>query len=370
MAGEFDKELKAMNSAWSDAPESSDLPEGVYTMTIQEAEIRKSKNSGKLRASFRFVVSDGEHLGASQFDGFTLDPDNPVGMSMLKQRLGKQLGYEVPESMQDVLEILADISKKNPIVSAQIIKKGDFTNVRVLEVLGEAEADAQQEPNADADADADADAGTEPEPEPEEQTEPTLKASKSRKAQESQEDESPSFNEGDAVTFENAGETFEGTIKKDNGDGTYNVETEQEVWESVPSTMLTAAGSVQEEEEEEPAEEPEEEQAGSDELRTALLSLAAAHGIDVDEGMDRDTLISTLAEYEWKKSDLVDEEVAALEEAGITVVAEAPKPKPAAKAAKPAAKPAAKAAKPAAKPTSKPTSKASDKSAPKKHGKK
>lgn len=308
--GEFDKELKDMGSAWSDAPASSDLPEGSYTMTIQEAEIRKTKSSGKLRATFRYVVSEGEHQGASQFDGFTLDPENPVGMSMLKQLLGKKLGYEVPETIQEVQDILGDISKKNPIVTAQVVRKGDFTNVRVLEVVGE---------------------GGVAKPFPK-KTPPTS-APRAVAA-------SASLSEGDEVTFENEGKTEKGKIIKARADGSFDVEAESDTWREVPAEMLTlASGDDEASAEEEPATEE-----GDD--RTSLLALAAAHGIaGLKDDMTHEKLVEELKGYEWKRDELTKDEIALLERTGILSAPKktSPPPKKTEQAPKPAPKVAPKA---------------------------
>lgn len=311
--GAFDKEMKSMDGAWSNAPESSDLPEGQYTLTIQAAEIRKSKNSGKLRATFQYVVSEGEHLGASQFDGFTLDPDNPIGMSMLKQLLGKRLGYEIPESLGDVEDILADISKKHPIVSAQIVRKGDFTNVRVLEVLS---AESESIEGA-AESVAEEPAAEEPAAD-----DPVV----------------ATLNVGDAVTFENDGETHTGTITKANEDGSFDVETETENWNEVPADMLSLTETV----------EPETEAEETDDKLTDLIALAGAHGIEIVDGATRAKVEKTLKAAKWQRDELTKEEIAALEEIGVVIPKAAPKSavKSVAKpATKPAAKPSAKSGK-------------------------
>lgn len=324
--GAFTKEMKTMDSAWTNAPESSDLPEGQYTLTIQAAEIRKAKSSGKLRATFQYVVSEGEHLGASQFDGFTLDPENPVGMSMLKNLLGKRLGYEIPESMGDVEDILADITKKHPIVSAQIVKKGDFTNVRVLELLSAESEDATEDAAEEAEA---ADAPLE----------------------EETESEAAAFAVGDAVTFETDGETQNGKITKANDDGSFDVETDSENWSEVPADLLTLV--------EESADEEAEEEEEVDETLPELIALGNAHGLDIADDADRETAEETIKATKWKRDELTKEEIAVLEAIGVKPVAKA--------TAKPAAKPAPK---PAAKPTSKPAAKPAGKVIPKKGGKK
>lgn len=330
MAKEFEKELAAMESAWNDAPETSDLPEGTYTMTLQEADLRKTKSSGKMRATFRYVVSEGEHLGASQFDGFTLDPDNPMGMSMLKQFLGKKMGYEIPDSTTGLVDILADITKRSPIVSAQIVRKGEFTNVRVLEVLGEG-----------------GEAGETPAEEEVEEAPAPKAPIKKAKAVAAKEPEAVDLSVGAEVQFKNEGDVIVGKIVKKKKGGFFDVECDDAVYQDVPGEMLTAVGVEAEPAEEETEEAPAEEEIpaeddGEEEKRLALINTAQAHGVEVTDDMTLEDLVAEMGQYEWKKSDLVDDEIAALEAAGIPVVAPA-KPKPASKPApKPALKPASK----------------------------
>ncbi len=344
--GEFDKELKAMNAAWSGAPESSDLPEGTYTMIIQEAKLARSKSNGKLRAAFRYVVSEGEHRGSSQFDGFQLDPEDTRTMSRLKTFLGKKLGYEIPPTMQGVEEILADITARNPIVLVQLqkSKKSDYMNIYVQEVLGAAEgADVV----ADADADADAPAAEDTAPEGEEASEAA-----------------PELGVGVVVEFESGGEKIQGKITEDKGDNTYTVETETDVYADVDASLLTPVATEDAPADDEPAPEPEAE--ADDAVRTGLMALAQAYGLKVKDSMTAEDLTKMLRGYEWKASDLTDDEVEVLKAVSIPVMQSKPTAKPVAKtpakpvaASKPASKPVSKpVSKPTAKPVSKPAAKA------------
>lgn len=321
---EFDKELEQMDSAWNNAPETSDLPEGQYTMTIQDAKLGKTKTSGKLRASFQFTVAEGEHLGSSQWDGYNLDGENPVGMSFLKRLLTK-LGYDIPESLAEVGDILTDIATKNPVVLAQVVKKGDFTNVRVQEVVADsggktapsaAKAQAKRQPAART---------------PVEDVHDIIAAGEVEAAE--------GFAIGDVVTFENNGTEYTGTIKAIRDDGTYDVETESDVWNEVPADLLTKAAS---------ADSPEE-----DDGRESLALLAGAHGVEIQDGDGPEEIVAALRKHRWVRSDLTDDEIALLAEHGIKPATPAPKPTP-----KPAAQPSTK---PAAKAHAKPTGKSGGK---------
>jgi hypothetical protein len=39
MSGDFNKKLAGMNDAWNNAPKNTNLQEGIYTFTIQEAKL-------------------------------------------------------------------------------------------------------------------------------------------------------------------------------------------------------------------------------------------------------------------------------------------------------------------------------------------
>ena len=276
----FDKELARMDSAWSNAPKDTDLPEGIYTATIQSAELRKSQKSGNPMVTMRFVVAEGEHLGSTQMNNNVLNPDNPVGMSILKKTLTK-LGYEIPETMAEVADILADVSKKNPIVNVQVKKSGEYTNVYVLELVSEG---GDSSPKEEAAAEA------------------------------IEEDEAPNaddaaFTVGDEVVFDAEGEEQSGKITKRNKDGSYAVETEDANWPEVPADDLRALAG----------EEDSETDAD-------LLAVAQAHDLKVVVDAGTEALVAAMKRHTWKRSELTDDEMAILEAHGIKTAASAQKP--------------------------------------------
>ena len=290
---EFAKEMAEMNGAWTDAPDNSDLPEGVYSMIIQSAEVKRTKTSGKLRATFQFVVAEGEHEGASQYDGFMLDGDSPVGMSMLKQLISK-LGYEVPEDFSDVNDVLNDITNANPLVSGEVKRKGDFTNVRVLELLEAADGsdegatdDDDDDAVEDTDGAEDDEAGEEAEEGEEEGEEES----------EDDEVEEVELAVGVAVSLEVEGDTYQGAVKKIRKNGNVDVETDEEVFEDVEPDLLTIV-----------TEEGEEE--GEDTEQATAVELAAAHGIDgIEDDTPKAKALNILRKQKWNKDELTDEEI-------------------------------------------------------------
>jgi len=276
----FAAELKKMNSSWSDAPENTNLPEGEYTFTVQNAEIKKAQSSGKLRAVFTLAVAEGEHAGATIQDGYNLDAENTLGMSMLKAQLGRY-GYEIPESLTDVVDILEAISAENPMVIGKVKQNGDFTNVRITEVLDGAAAKEGGEEEAPAEEEG------------------------------GEGEEAAEIMVGSTVTFTVEDEEITATITKKHKDGSFDAENDDESFEKIDPSELTLVG--------------DEEEGGEDgeaEDNTDLLELVAAHGIpDIEEDMARADIIEALGGYEWKREELTDDEAALLEASEIEVIA-------------------------------------------------
>jgi flagellar biosynthesis GTPase FlhF len=314
--GAFEKELKSMDGAWSSAPESGDLPVGQYTMQLGSVEIRKTQ-ADKMRAFIHYVVTEGTHQGVGQNDGFTLDTENPdKGMSMFKQWM-KNFVDEIPETMLEVKEILAELSNTNPLLVADVVKSkdGQYTNVRVVEVLGSAD---------DADG----------------------------VVEEEEEEEEEELSVGDEVEFTNPedGEEYTGTIMKVMKNDMYKVETEDDVI-TVSGDILRGEAEEEEEEaeeeeeeaeeeeeeaeeEEEEAEEEEEEEAEEEEeeaeeeeeeaeeeeeeaeeevTEEQLFELASAHDLEVDDEMNGAQLVAAIKKHKWYRSELTDEEIEIVE---------------------------------------------------------
>jgi hypothetical protein len=226
--GKFTNRLKAMDEQWKNS--GSGFPEiapGEYTLQITGAELKESQTSGNLRATFTYTLMDGEQAGETLMDGFTLDGEKPAGMRMLKGLLEK-LEMEVPESMSDVEGILGTVAEAGLTVRALIKKSGDFTNVKVQELLGSAEAVADEDA-AEADP---AEEGVE--------AETTEEAAEG--AEEETVDETPTpkhgYKKGMTVCFKNGADTITGKITKVDGAMTTIETAEGDEWEDVPVQAL------------------------------------------------------------------------------------------------------------------------------------
>lgn len=74
------------------------IPEGQYTVVVDETEIKTSQNSGNEYISFTFEVSEGKHKGAKLFHNCSLQPQ---ALFNLKQVL-TALGFEIPNKGFDL----------------------------------------------------------------------------------------------------------------------------------------------------------------------------------------------------------------------------------------------------------------------------
>ena len=117
------------------------------------------------------------------------------------------IGYEVPP-LDEIEDILEQVTADAPLVLAEVKKNGDFINVRVKEVLSGADA--------------------------------PVKEKKGKRKSKAKEIDCP-FSKGDQVQFDDDDETIEGKIISIDADGTCTVlSSEDEEWEEIPFNDLTA----------------------------------------------------------------------------------------------------------------------------------
>lgn len=312
MAGDFANRLKNMESHWTTGKDKSPgIPDGEYTCQLKSAELRESQ-AGKLMIMREHVVLEGEHAGFEQRDFISLETE--FGPRQAAQWI-ELMGYDVPDQVEGIEEVVAAISGDQPCYTARF-KKGkdsDFVNVTIKALVDNV---ATAKPAKPAPAAASKPA-----------TKPAAKAA-------------PIAEESDlvgkTVTFNDGTQDYEGTVEAVNAN-VADVKCGTDVFE-VTLDSLTVVETAED--------------------ASVLIAFAQSQGIEVDADADYAALVEVLNGYEYKKAELTDEELKLAESIGATIIAPAP-----AKAAKPAApKPAAKpaAAKPASKPApakSKPASK-------------
>ena len=304
----FANRLKKMNNQWDDTASGfEDIPEGIYSAQLVEAILKETK-AGALRVSVQYAVAEGEHAGESVFDGFMLEKDNEfceMGAQFMKGWL-EAIGYEVPP-LDEIEDVLEQVTADSPLVLIEVKKKGDFTNVRVKELLGGSASETQINTK-----------------------ERTVKA----KTQSKKKAVDCPFSEGDEVQFDDDGTALSGKILSIDADETCTIlSDDDEEWEEIPFSLLTVKDAEVEEEKEEEeeiedqeAEEEEEEEEEEGISQEDLLVFCGSQGLkEVKKNMKPEKIISILEGYEWNADELTEDEVALLE--GVEVPVNKPKPK-------------------------------------------
>lgn len=161
MAAQFKRKLAKMASTYKKAMarESegfSDLEDGVYLMAVEA--VMHEADSGRFGILWTFTVQEGESEGQTQrdFDGLETE-DNFFWTRMKLERMG----YEMPDDITELEDLMADLSDKKPIVRGKVETKDDYTHVRVRKLVAseggvgsdsfEPEKQGGDEPSGDGD---------------------------------------------------------------------------------------------------------------------------------------------------------------------------------------------------------------------------
>jgi len=144
----FTQRLQAMQSqadqAMSDySPGGVRIPANVY-IGIQSAELKETKNSGKLMVSRQYTISEGEFKGLNAWDNLVIE-DNPTGLQICR-RWVEMHGDTWPENDLALLEVIIDkinaqkhtvqLRVKNTTsVNKETGEVREFTNVSVLRLM-------------------------------------------------------------------------------------------------------------------------------------------------------------------------------------------------------------------------------------------
>jgi hypothetical protein len=160
MASEFASKLKASKKLWKTAQQKvvdnrgkSDKPQfedGIYLAKLTGAKLVEF-DSG-LKVVFDWKFEDGEYDGQikKDYQGITSE-DN---LYYFGRRI-EELGYEMPDSPEDLPELLAALEKEKPLGKIRLRTKGDYQNVYLEKLLtgdeDEDEDDAAEEDAEEAD---------------------------------------------------------------------------------------------------------------------------------------------------------------------------------------------------------------------------
>lgn len=292
-------------------------PAGVYVFQLQDAQMFEAQDkdgNDVVKIKWEHLIREGEYEGTVIVDFGQPQSKHPFPRKLLRDRI-RALGFEPPEDIRDLEELVAAIVQAAPVYQGQLKWKNDFPNVQVKRLIeGQATAPARPAPARAAPQAA------APVPEP----------------------AAEGLAIGTAVQFDGEDGPVDGTVTGFGEDDTVRVEATNGDIYDVPAEILTAA----------PAKAPAPEEDGT---RAALLEFAQAQDLEVHDGQTAEELVALLNGYDWQETDLTPDEVTLLKANGIGVAAKPkPKPKPAPRpvkkaAAKKAAKPATKGAKKARK---------------------
>ena len=275
-----------------------EIPAGVYTCQLQNAEIREKDDGSAFFIIWEHLIRGGEYEGETVNDFSHPIHDKPFPRKMYKDRI-RALGFEPTESISDIEELVAAIREAAPMYRAKIFTKNGFQNVQIQSLLESQEAPAVSKAAP--------------------KTTPV--------ASEPEETESAVLAVGDTVEFEGESGPLTGTVDAFTADGEVSVEAsdgQRYVADPEAFTVVEAA-----------------EDDADETLRIGLIETAQANAEvvgDVSDDMELADLKVLLSQFDWTEDELTPDEIVRFKEADITVGV---KSKP--KAAKPKAKPKAKA---------------------------
>lgn len=135
------KAAKFWNSAVkkaSEAQEYGEYEDGRYSAQIIKANRNESKNSGRDQASISFKFLEGEYKGKTVMAHHGLD--NEMSQMYFIKEI-KALKYEVPDSLDEIENVLKKMEKKKPKVSIKLITKGEYQNVYIVKPITDDEVD-------------------------------------------------------------------------------------------------------------------------------------------------------------------------------------------------------------------------------------
>ncbi len=136
MAGTVAK-LGKLNTAWKDAkkrePSSfEDLESGVYLMALTGAKVDQFGLNNKLAIQWLYTVQEGDSVGSVQADYDQLETEDNIFWAQSKLQ---RLGYELPENIKELPEILEDIQNSKPTLRCKVVEKNGYVHVYVNKLV-------------------------------------------------------------------------------------------------------------------------------------------------------------------------------------------------------------------------------------------
>lgn len=148
---QFKKRLAAANKNWASAKTKAsesaggvEFEDGRYLARLVAAKLGESAG-GRLQVRFDFKFEqDDEHAygGKVKYDYQGVETEQ--NLEFFARRL-EQLGYEAPDDLSQIVDILLDIEKEKPLCKIRLKSKGDFQNVYIDKVYGNDEESDEDE---------------------------------------------------------------------------------------------------------------------------------------------------------------------------------------------------------------------------------
>lgn len=131
--------------AWKDAHAKKDefaggmeYEDGRYNVALTDASRGESKGSGRDQVVFEFTFLDGDYEGKTVRDYNGLDRVEAIPFLMRKIQA---LGFEPPEDVMGLEDVLEQIVKAHPKLKIRLKTKGEFQNVFIDRVVESDEGD-------------------------------------------------------------------------------------------------------------------------------------------------------------------------------------------------------------------------------------
>jgi hypothetical protein len=210
---DFKKILKNAGKNWATAKKRAaetesgftEYPDGKYEAQLTGAKLGVSEG-GRNQIAFAWKFVDGDFEGKTKTAYQGIDTED--NLYFLARDL-ERLGYELPDDLTDLPDILKDLEKSKPVASINLKSKGDFQNVYIRKVYTESDEDDEDEEEDDdaaAEAEADDDAA---EDEEEETDDDAAEEEESDEEESDEEEEEADDEEADDEEEEEADEEAE-----------------------------------------------------------------------------------------------------------------------------------------------------------------
>lgn len=210
----------------------SGVPDGTYTVSVEEVSVETSENSGEDYLSWKFKVVGGKMSGRSLYDNTSLQPQALWRL----RRVLESLGIEVPDGAMDIdpdelIGLECDVEVANEDYQGK-------QRSRVVDIFpageggssGEEEEEEEEKKPAKPAAKAGKTPAKKPAKEEEEEEEEEEKPAPSRRKTSAAKKSTPEIEVGSKVTFEDDGEEFSGKVVEINDDSAI-VKVGRDEWE-------------------------------------------------------------------------------------------------------------------------------------------